>query len=213
METLKYTYILLFIAIFLIQCVNKEEERYMPPVFSLQEERKTTVLNSDFILGTGGVHVLDSFLIVNAETDINNKHLHVFNKFTGRYILSMGNPGQGPGELTVPVNRVAIDNQNRKVYVYDLGKRKLISFDLGHLSGNTDIKGMEEDLPGHMQSHLELAYLGNEEFLVAYPTVTNSRFVKGTKRIPSQLILLIPDCRNLMNTSMWKKVIFSIHHT
>lgn len=182
MKLLKYV-CLLFSVSYLIQCTNKEKTEYLSPVFPTQEERKTTVLNDDFIIGTGEIHLLDSFLIVKAETDVNNKQMHIFNRFTGKYVKSMGNPGQGPGELTVPVNRVAVDNPDKKVYVYDLGKQRLVSFDLSELSGNEkeEIKGIEENFPSEMRSHLELAYLGNEEFLVAYPTMNQFRFIKGNK--------------------------------
>ena len=172
---------LLLLTAFFIQCTNKEESEYMPPGFSLKEERKITVLNNDFIIGTGTLHVIDSFLIVVAETDINKKQLHIFNKFNGKYLKSIGKSGQGPGELTIPVNRVTIDNRNKKIYIYDLGKSRLVSFDLNTLMEDKEIEGVEENFPETMQSHLELAYLGNDEFLVAYPTKNRFRFIKGNK--------------------------------
>lgn len=72
--------------------------------------------------------VLDKYLLIE-DMQPYDKIIHIIDKNTYQYLGSMGNVGQGPGEIALPGCMVA-DEVHRKLYVTDHGKLRVFSFDI-----------------------------------------------------------------------------------
>lgn len=116
------------LALLLIGCqIGNDNTSYKAPSFPLTVERRIQNIDPRFLIGPGGLYIIDSLLCIDCETDINEERLHLFNKETGRYITSFGKIGKGPGELSNPVSRITIDDKKGVLYVCDLGKKSWLS--------------------------------------------------------------------------------------
>lgn len=107
---------------------NPIEPKYGEDVFSLEEELSIggNEKREEYLLGytvsmavnnNGDIYILD----------IQQKNIRVFDS-EGKYLKTIGRPGQGPGELEMPT-QIQINSRDELV-VFDLRRRSLESFSL-----------------------------------------------------------------------------------
>lgn len=65
---------------------------------------------------------MDNHLII-ADHKSSNQLIHIFNMQDFTYVQSIGELGQGPGEITI-LGNIGIDNIRKNLYISDYGKQK-----------------------------------------------------------------------------------------
>lgn len=85
-------------------------------------------IDEPYISSISHVFMMDKYLFI---TDYENTdgHIHIFDKNTFQYIANIAPKGHGPYEF-VNIGDICTDEKNRKFYVFDYGKYKLLSYDL-----------------------------------------------------------------------------------
>ncbi|WP_251619699.1 BF3164 family lipoprotein [Odoribacter lunatus] len=85
-------------------------------------------IDEPYISSIFHVFIMDKYLFI---TDYQNAdgHIHIFDKNTFQYIANIAPKGHGPYEF-VNIGEICPDEKNRKFYVFDFGKYKLLSYDL-----------------------------------------------------------------------------------
>lgn len=164
------------------QCKHqKVENTYSKPIFQTSVNRQFQKIDNGFLFGPGALQMMDSFLIIECKTNINDNSIHVFNKISGKYITSFGTIGSGPGELSDPVSRVTIDAKKRNIYICDLSKNKLVTFNLDKIINNKNNFYEETELYPELKNNVAFFSITNNNFLAAYTAFENNshRFVKG----------------------------------
>jgi len=107
---------------------NPKEPMYEEEVFSLEEELsiRSTEEKEEYMFGyTVSIAVNDNGDIYIL--DIQQKNIRVFDR-RGKYVKTIGRPGQGPGEMEMPT-QIQITSQNELV-AFDLRRRSLEYFSL-----------------------------------------------------------------------------------
>lgn len=165
-----------------IQCTPKKVDgTYTKPNYPISINKKFQKIDNGFIFGPGTLQLIDTLLIIECKTNINNKRIHVFNKNSGKHITSFGETGQGPGELSETLTRVAVDAKSGKVYICDLGKNKLVTFNLEKIINNKNNFYEETQLYPEIKNNIAFFSLTNNSFITAYSASDGNfyRFVKG----------------------------------
>ena len=110
----------------LISCVEKV--KYEAPVFTERIPENVRILNDDYIFKYGDNPMLvDSLLIVSTFND--DQQIAVFNRNSGRLLKDFGKKGPAPFELVTPT-AFSVDKLEQILYVSDIGKQSLLSYDL-----------------------------------------------------------------------------------
>jgi len=123
----------LFISLFLSCTHGSKTDKYQynrDNVFRAKEKVKEIVIpENDVLIGAfPGLFILNDYLIIR-DSRSTGKLIHIFNKNTFKYITSVADKGQGPGEIA-NIGNIACDEANRKFYVSDHGKQEILSYDL-----------------------------------------------------------------------------------
>lgn len=109
--------------------------------------------------------IIDSFLILRHESMKNEHYFQVYNRLTGKYILSFGDKGRGYGEL-VNVASVSIDNHTKSMYVSATNQSRAVIFNLDSLGyGKVRISELKLKQP---LSSIGFFRLGQNNFLTTY---------------------------------------------
>ena len=90
---------------------------------------------TDTYYSTADMYILEDYLIVTAESMSTERVLDIYNKNTFEFLAGAGTRGRGPGEVTRP-GRLAIEHENKVIWVSDHGKRLLWKFPLDSILNN-----------------------------------------------------------------------------
>ncbi|WP_418697108.1 6-bladed beta-propeller [Bacteroides sp.] len=86
----------------------------------------------DILIGSlAKPYICGKYLII-ADYKSVDKLVHIFDKQTFKYLLSFGNIGQGPEEITV-LGTIAWNEIKQDLYVTDHGQRRILSYNLDSL--------------------------------------------------------------------------------
>lgn len=114
------------ISCIIVSCVD--DVAYEAPVFVNKKPKEIKVLNDEYMFKHGGNPILvDSMLIVS--TMVDEHHIAIFNRHTGKLLKEFGKRGPGPSELLIPLT-FSIDKSGHILYVCDLGKRSLLGYEI-----------------------------------------------------------------------------------
>lgn len=83
----------------------------------------------DVLIGSiARLYIVDDYLLI-ADHKSADKLIHIFNKDDFKYLTSIADIGQGPGEITV-IGHIEEDKNNRAFLVSDHGKQKIFSYNI-----------------------------------------------------------------------------------
>jgi hypothetical protein len=105
-------------------------------VINVREKVKEIEISEDDVLigAVARLFLIDSFLIIT-DSRTADKVIHIFNKNNFKYITSIANQGQGPGEIVV-IGHIGVDESNRTFFVSDHGKRVMFSYNMDSVLAN-----------------------------------------------------------------------------
>ena len=131
---MKNKYILL-VLLFLVGCkMNNPTEIHQSSRNNIVEVREKIIevpIEDPFVSPSTNFLILDKYLVF-ADGKGYDKLIHVFNKNNFCHVVSTGTLGQGPNDITY-IGDIVADERNNKFYVFDQGKRKLLSFNIDSL--------------------------------------------------------------------------------
>ena len=130
---------LLFIVLCWSCTHNSKTEKYQNKRDSVVHVRKKVteivIPENEVLLGIlPNLYIIDNYLIIS-DSRSDGKLIHVFNKHTFNYVISLAERGQGPGEIA-NIGHIASDEVHRKFYVSDHGKQAIFSYDLDSVLTN-----------------------------------------------------------------------------
>ncbi len=85
-------------------------------------------INEPYISSNCKVYVMNNYLFIVDYLNAD-RFIHIFDKNTFQYIANIAPKGRGPYEF-INIGDICPDEKNRKFYVFDFGKYKLLSYDL-----------------------------------------------------------------------------------
>lgn len=97
-------------------------------IVKVRDKVKEIVIDEVLIGRNAQPFLMNDYLLID-DYGSGDKHIHLFDKSSFRYLTSTAYKGEGPDEITI-AGSVGIDEANRKFYMTDHGKLKLFSFDL-----------------------------------------------------------------------------------
>lgn len=97
-------------------------------VLHVKDKVKEIVIDDVMIGGISRLQLMDDYLMI-ADHKSYDKLIHLFNLNGFSYVTSIGDKGEGPGEITI-LGYIGIDEAHRKFYVNDHGKYNILSYDL-----------------------------------------------------------------------------------
>jgi hypothetical protein len=171
---------------------------YQPPIFEKQQQVNLEVINDSFLFRSiTYMAIYDSLLIVC--DPFIHPIITIFNKNDGSFLKSTGIVGHGPGELVTPV-RFSLDYTKGILYVYDDGKRALISYSLQDVMNDSKIIGTETKITNPVNLK-HASFLRDSLYLAAGGLQTA---VTVCKMDDSEIkATLIPDNPLEMETNEW----------
>ena len=132
---------LLFFIFCIIGCTNKSNstEKYQNKrdnIVNVHNDIKEIKIDNIEIGNNANLCLLSDYLIVG-DYNSYDKLIHIFNKKTFRYLISVAPFGQGPYEIS-NLGNIVPDEQHKKFYAPDYGKLKIFSYDLDSVLHNGD---------------------------------------------------------------------------
>lgn len=131
MKEKRIAFLLVSVTFGIISCSQKKSTNYTGSIICDKEiSLQSTDLNTDFIISSSPREMLiwDSLLIVE-DSYAQSECIHLFNKETGKWIISFGSKGQGPGELMRPID-LWIDKENQNIAAYSKPLNKIVYYDI-----------------------------------------------------------------------------------
>lgn len=98
---------------------------------NVRDKIKEILTGEPYITSWGELCLLDKYLIIK-DSQSHDSLIHIFNKNTFRYIKSTGVMGPGPNDIT-RIGELFPNEKDKRFYVFDVGKIRLLSFDLDSL--------------------------------------------------------------------------------
>ena len=131
---IKFAYLLLLIPVFGGCSQHSETEKHYKGydnVINVHDRLQPIEIKEVFFSDFANLYLMDKYLIIS-DYHSPDRHIHLFDKNSFKYICSTGNKGNGPGEIT-NLGDIATDESHGKFYVSDHGKLKIFSYDLDSL--------------------------------------------------------------------------------
>ncbi len=136
MKNCKFLPLIISIIFTCLSCSRNTDE-YNAPVFKKNIKVTLETLNDNFSFTYGSIDCIDTLVIISNETPLNNNTFHLFSANSGKYIMSFGASGRGPGETLFPSPAFSVDYWNKEIYVYDTPQQKIIRYSLPNvINGN-----------------------------------------------------------------------------
>lgn len=131
MKLLLYLLIILFCG----ACTSKEEnekwQNQRANIVNVKDDVKEIDTEDVLIGAVAQPYICGKYLAVIDYKSVD-KLVHIFDKNTFKHILSLGDQGQGPTEITV-VGSIAWNEKEHDLYVTDNGQRKILRYNLDSL--------------------------------------------------------------------------------
>jgi hypothetical protein len=134
---------LFFLVVLAVGCSPNKTERFFSPGRQIADVEDGLIdIETDLILGSPLLYIVDDYLVVLDMKPSTSKGIHLFDKKTFTYITSTGILGSGPGEI-IRYGRIGVDDNNRTFWVPDHGKQKLLKFPLDSVLKNPNYQPTE----------------------------------------------------------------------
>ena len=105
-----------------------KHQRHSDNVMDVKELVKGIVIDTPLVSGSTQPYVLGKYLILADGQSVDNL-IYLFDKKNFSYIAGAGHPGEGPNEIT-NIGELIPDEVNRRIYVTDYGKMKIMEYNL-----------------------------------------------------------------------------------
>ncbi len=131
---MKRIFYFLFVLVFVSCNRNTETEKFQSDrsnVVDVSKKLKELYTDEVLIGAYPKLHLGCGYLIVK-DYKSYEKLMHFFSLENFEYVLSVGDIGQGPKEIT-NIGHLEVDEERRKLYVSDHGKNKVLSYDIDSL--------------------------------------------------------------------------------
>lgn len=129
---------ILFIVLAITGCTNNATTEKHQTVRNKIEncyQKVKEFQTGDILIGsTTRLYSMDNHLII-ADHKSSNQLIHIFNMQDFTYVQSIGELGQGPGEITI-LGNIGIDNIRKNLYISDYGKQKIFSYNVDSAFAN-----------------------------------------------------------------------------
>ena len=139
---MRYTFLSIFFAALLISCqMQSPTEIYQNSRNNIVDVRNKIIaveLENPEVSPYTYFQIVDKYLVF-ADWKGYDKLIHLFDKNNFQHITSFGTLGQGPNDIT-HIGSIVPDEKRGKFYVFDQGKRKLLSFDVDSLVSESNYK-------------------------------------------------------------------------
>lgn len=133
---------LVFTSLLLFSCGSDEVEKYQgnrDNVENVKEQVSIIDIGDNILMGQGTrLSVMDNYLEFS-DYSSPGKMIHLFDKSSMLYVASIGDLGQGPGEI-ISLGEVILNDKKNKIYVSDLGHQCVYSYDIDSLIRDKDYK-------------------------------------------------------------------------
>lgn len=133
----KIIYILLVFACWGCSERDSDQEKYQKKrnnVRSVKEAIKEIQIEEVLIGRSSQMSLMSDFLIIG-DYRSTDKLVHLFDKNTFSYLVSVADLGQGPGEIA-NMGHIGVNETDRIFYVSDHGKQKIFSYELDSVFAN-----------------------------------------------------------------------------
>ena len=116
-------------------CTSKEKNEkwnnQRTNIVNVKDDLKEIGMEDVLIGSVANPYICGKYLVV-ADYKSVDKLVHVFDKHTFRHLLSLGDIGQGPKEIS-SLGAIAWNEEKRDLYVTDHGQRRILSYNLDSL--------------------------------------------------------------------------------
>lgn len=125
----------LFLLLVVMSCIsNSEADKYQRKrdnFVDIKGDVKEIDMEDVLIGAVASPYICGNYLAVIDYRSVD-KLVHIFDKHTFKHILSLGDIGQGPTEISV-IGSIAWNEKEHDLYVTDNGQRKILSYNLDSL--------------------------------------------------------------------------------
>lgn len=129
---MKNVIIILATAMCVWSCTNSNKtekiQKKRDNIIDVHSLIKEIDIDSVLISRSSHLSIAGDYLLIS-DYKSKDKLIYVFNKNNFRYIAGIGDSGPGPEEIT-RIGTIVPYEKNRKIYVTDMGKVRVLSFDL-----------------------------------------------------------------------------------
>ena len=133
--------ILLILAILsFASCAKDDKEKYQEKGTKVEDVSKKLVAfktGNDIFLGQTSRAIISGDYLLLCDYSSADKKIHLFDKNKLEYLTSIGDTGQGPGEIA-NMGNVYVNENSDKLYVTDFGHNCIYSFDIDSMLTEED---------------------------------------------------------------------------
>lgn len=113
---------------------NEKWHNQRTNIVSVKDDIKAIDMEDVLIGSLAQPYIFGEYLVV-ADYKSNDQLVRIFNKQTFKYLLSLGDVGQGPKEIS-SLGAIAWNEKEHSLYVTDHGQRRILSYNLDSLLNN-----------------------------------------------------------------------------
>lgn len=121
-------------------CATDDTEKYQEKGTRIEDVSKYVIAintGNDIILGRSSRAYITGDYLVFSDYSSGDKKVHLYGKNSLKYIASIGNTGQGPGEI-ISLGNVFVNGDGNKLYVTDFGHMCIYGYDTDSLIADSD---------------------------------------------------------------------------
>lgn len=139
---MKYSKVILILFFISLTCCNTYNNYSEHKIIQKQRDNIDKIsddiidIKPEIFFGNSYLTILDNVLIVSEISPKGEFGIHLFNKNTFKYLLSVGKIGKGPGEIIAP-GPIGLDKKNKIFWIPDAGKRVMYKFPLDSVLNNS----------------------------------------------------------------------------
>lgn len=131
MKLILYLLVVLFCGACTSKKTNEKWQNRRANIVNVKDDVKEIDTEEVLIGAVASPYICGKYLAVIDYKSVD-RLVHIFDKNTFKYMLSLGDKGQGPTEITV-VGSIAWNEKEHDLYVTDNGQRKILRYNLDSL--------------------------------------------------------------------------------
>ena len=176
--------IVFFMMSFLEGCtVSSDKEIYQSSrneVLKVQDGVKEIIGDEVLIGSVARLDLLNDYLLVKDASSYDTL-IHIFDKYTFKHVRGIGVWGEGPDEIT-SLGKISVDENNNVFHVPDLGKNKILGYEMDSVITNPSYKPFLKHRIGNTQFPDDYVYFSD--------SLTIARIIKILPDAPFQQSLV-----------------------